>query len=98
MYNHQNGGCEIMKRSLYVGASFLLLIAVLAIGSAVLGRRSVVQAAGGGQAPRFEVDPMWPKPLPNHWVMGNALRLSAGAPDHVWMVHRRPALERMGAV
>ena len=21
-------------------------------------------------APNFEVDPLWPKPLPNHWVMG----------------------------
>ena len=32
-------------------------------------RKAVVEAAGV-QAPRFEVDPMWPKPLPNHWVIG----------------------------
>ena len=25
------------------------------------------------QAPRFEVDPLWPKPLPNHWVLGNVI-------------------------
>ena len=24
-------------------------------------------------APRFEVDPMWPKPLPNHWIYGNVI-------------------------
>ena len=22
-------------------------------------------------APVFEVDPLWPKPLPNHWVLGS---------------------------
>ncbi len=31
--------------------------------------------AGGGKAkghvaPKFEVDPFWPKPLPNNWFMG----------------------------
>ena len=53
-----------MKRSLYMGAAFLTLAAALGVGSLVLGKRAVVQAAGI-QAPRFEVDPMWPKPLPN---------------------------------
>ena len=28
--------------------------------------------SGGVQAPRFEVDPFWPKPLPNHWALGAA--------------------------
>ena len=26
---------------------------------------------GAVQAPMFEVDPLWPKPLPNHWVLGS---------------------------
>src|ERR1041385_4914210 len=39
-------------------------------------------------APRFEVDPMWPKPLPNHWVMGNVIGVGVDANDHVFIVHR----------
>ena len=27
-------------------------------------------------APRFEVDPLWPKPLPNHWVLGQVIGLT----------------------
>ncbi|MDP9113336.1 MAG: hypothetical protein M3O20_06600, partial [Acidobacteriota bacterium] len=41
----------------------------------------------------FEVDPMWPKPLPNHWVMGNTIGVSVDASDHVWIVHRAGSLE-----
>src|SRR5450759_794901 len=40
------------------------------------------------QAPRFEVDPMWPKPLPNHWVLGNVIGVGVDANDHVFIVHR----------
>src|ERR1043166_8352980 len=39
-------------------------------------------------APKFEVDPMWPKPLPNHWVMGNVIGVGVDANDHVFIVHR----------
>src|SRR5262249_4918565 len=46
-------------------------------------------------APLFEVDPLWPKPLPNHWVIGNAIGVSADGNDHIWIVHRAAALERM---
>ena len=46
------------------------------------GRRSTVQA------PKFEVDPMWPKPLPNNWLIGQAIGLAVDARDHVWIVHR----------
>ncbi|PYR56162.1 MAG: hypothetical protein DMF85_17460 [Acidobacteria bacterium] len=40
------------------------------------------------QAPRFEVDPLCPKPLPNHWVLGSTIGLSVDAQDHVWIIHR----------
>jgi DNA-binding beta-propeller fold protein YncE len=39
-------------------------------------------------APRFEVDPMWPKPLPNKWVLGNVIGVGVDARDHVFIVHR----------
>jgi DNA-binding beta-propeller fold protein YncE len=79
-----------MKRNLFIGAAFVSAIVVLGVGSSVLGRKAEASAV---QAPRFEVDPMWPKPLPNHWVMGNTIGVSVDASDHVWIIHRAGSLE-----
>ena len=84
-----------MKRKLYVGATFIALLVGLGVGSTVLDRRAKVHAAGGVQAPRFEVDPMWPKPLPNHWLMGNTIGVSVDSKDHIWIIHRQGSLEAM---
>jgi len=80
-----------MRRNLRTGAIFAGILAALGIGSTVLDR---VKAAGV-QAPRFEVDPMWPKPLPNHWVIGQTIGVSVDSNDHIWIIHRGAALERM---
>src|SRR5712691_6125200 len=81
-----------MKRKLYVGAIFLTLLGTLAIASVVLQKRAAVEAAGV-TAPIFEVDPLWPKPLPNHWIMGQTIGVSVDAADHVWIIHRQGSLE-----
>ena len=81
-----------MKRDVYIGAGFVALLAVLGAGYEMLEKRAVVQAAGV-QAPTFEVDPLWPKPLPNHWVIGSAIGVSADAQDHIWIIHRPGSLE-----
>ena len=79
-----------MKRELYVGASLVVVAAALGCASYCLNHRSVVQAAAV-QAPRFEVDPLWPKPLPNHWIMGQTIGVSVDAQDHIWIIHRAGA-------
>jgi DNA-binding beta-propeller fold protein YncE len=38
--------------------------------------------------PTFEVDPLWPKPLPNHWLLGSVTGVAVDARDHIWVVHR----------
>jgi DNA-binding beta-propeller fold protein YncE len=43
-------------------------------------------------APRFEVDPFWPKPLPNGWIIGSAVGVSVDSRDHVWITHRQGSL------
>ncbi len=45
------------------------------------------------QAPIFEVDPFWPRPLPNHWVTGSTIGLSVDAKDQVWTIHRPNTVE-----
>ena len=75
-----------MKRNYVIGAGYLLLLVVLGIGQASLDR---LAAEGSSvQAPRFEVDPMWPKPLPNHWLLGNVIGVGVDFQDHIWIVHR----------
>src|SRR5262249_12832523 len=81
-----------MKRNLYVGATFLIVLSTLVVASFVLQKRVAVEAAGE-MAPRFEVDPLWPKPLPNHWILGQTIGVSVDAQDHVWIIHRAGSLE-----
>src|ERR1051326_4927790 len=80
------------KRDVLVGAAFLLSLAALTLGQRILASRVVAEAAGV-QAPIFEVDPLWPKPLPNHWLLGNTIGVSADAQDHIWIIHRQTSLE-----
>ena len=80
-----------MSRNLRTGAIFVAVLAALGIGSTVLDHAR----AAAVQAPRFEVDPLWPKPLPNHWVIGNAIGVGVDSNDHIWIVHRQASLEAM---
>jgi len=81
-----------MKRNVCVGATFLTVVAGLGVGSAWLEKRAAIEAAAV-QAPRFEVDPLWPKPLPNKWILGQTIGVSVDARDHVWIIHRAGSLE-----
>jgi hypothetical protein len=81
-----------MKRNIYVGGAILALAAVLGIGSSQIEKRAVVNA-DSVMAPKFEVDPFWPKPLPNHWVIGQTIGVSVDSNDNVWIVHRPQTLE-----
>jgi len=81
-----------MKVNFRVGVAFCAALLILGITSVVLGKKTS-ERAGTVQAPRFEVDPMWPKPLPNHWVIGNTIGVSVDAQDHVWIIHRASSLE-----
>jgi DNA-binding beta-propeller fold protein YncE len=49
---------------------------------------SAQRAAGGNDTPAFQVEPFWPRPLPNHWILGSVTGVSVDAQDHVWLVHR----------
>jgi hypothetical protein len=45
-------------------------------------------AAQAPAAPVYQVDPFWPKPLPNRWGIGQAAGVAVDARDHVWVIHR----------
>jgi DNA-binding beta-propeller fold protein YncE len=68
-------------------------LTLLAACTADPGNQVTADAAPGtpGMAPRFEVDPFWPKPLPNHWILGSTIGVSVDSRDHVWIIHRGAA-------
>jgi len=72
------------KRNLIVGGTLVALIIALAIGQAAV-QASIDRQV---QAPMFEVDPFWPKPLPNHWILGSTIGVGVDSRDHVFIVHR----------
>ncbi|GJE45654.1 hypothetical protein [Methylobacterium soli] len=56
-----------------------------------LGIAVLVASLSGAAAEeplRFEVDPAWPKRLPNDWIMGQAAGVAVDAQDRVWVVQR----------
>jgi DNA-binding beta-propeller fold protein YncE len=79
------------SRNLYIGAGFAALLLGLAVAESALDKTAAAQAQGAVQAPRFEVDPLWPKPLPNHWVLGSTIGVWVDTDDHVWIIHRSSA-------
>ena len=37
--------------------------------------------------PQFKVDPFWPKPLPNNWILGQVAGVAVDAKQHIWIIH-----------
>jgi DNA-binding beta-propeller fold protein YncE len=72
-----------------VGGIFAGLLVLLGCTQALLDK----QASQGElvNAPAFEVDPLWPKPLPNHWLLGMTIGVWVDEQDHVWIIHRSSA-------
>ncbi|HEX6308702.1 MAG TPA: hypothetical protein VFZ69_10970 [Longimicrobiales bacterium] len=71
----------------------LILATVLVASIAALGAAQAALQSGAGanrvEAPIFEVDPLWPGPLPNNWLLGSAIGVGVDSRDHVFVIHRR---------
>jgi hypothetical protein len=94
-----------MRRNLLVGVAMVAAVLALGIvqactngavesaGSAAAtppaNGAAAIDAAAPGEVPLFEVDPFWPKPLPNHWILGSAIGVGVDSRDHVYVIHRR---------
>src|SRR5216110_2168902 len=68
--------------------SILLVLAVVWVGASALPVTARAQPSAAVRAPQFRVDPAWPKPLPNRWLMGQAAGVAVDAQDHVWVIQR----------
>ena len=72
------------RRTWLFGGIVIVLVGVVAVGRGVLASTKTDTV----DAPRFEVDPLWPKPLPNHWVLGSVIGVGVDSRDHVFIIHR----------
>jgi len=78
-------------RKMLTNGRFVLVLVVLTAAGVLVARELAGQSRNSVQAPYFEVDPLWPKPLPNHWVLGSTIGVSVDERDHVWIIHRGSA-------
>ena len=77
-----------LTRNSVIGVAGVALLAVLGIGQHLLEKEAIAQTNGKVMVPKFEVDPFWPKPMPNNWVFGQTIGLGIDEKDQVWIIHR----------
>ena len=82
-----DGRTQKMRRSLTIVA----LLCSIAIAAAMAPRAQSAQTAM--RVPTFEVDPKWPRPLPNNWIIGAVAGVAVDSRDHVWITHRPSTLQ-----
>jgi DNA-binding beta-propeller fold protein YncE len=75
------------RRNVLAGAALIAGIIGLGFGQAVVQQRAEAQRPMV-KAPVYEVDPLWPKPLPNGWLMGWTIGAWVDEQDNVWVIHR----------
>ncbi len=73
------------------------ILALLGLGLAAASGPTALAQRGGSApqkpappapaAPRFQVEALWPKPLPNHWILGSVTGVAVDAQDHIWVLH-----------
>jgi DNA-binding beta-propeller fold protein YncE len=69
-------------------ATSALVSATLAALVLMVAGSVTAQRPDAGPAPKFQVDPWWPKPLPNSWIVGQVSGVAVDRHDHIWIVHR----------
>ncbi len=75
---------------LHFGPIAVMLVAGLGSGQAK--PKDVSQGNQSSGVPVFEVDPAWPKPLPNNWLTGQPSAITVDIHDHIWTVQRPKSL------
>jgi DNA-binding beta-propeller fold protein YncE len=75
------------RNNLLYGGVMAASLVALAVGVA-LTRGTAAAEGAMVEVPMFEVDPLWPKPLPNEGLLGMVIGASVDAQDNLWVVHR----------
>jgi len=71
-----------------IDRTLFYLVAAVSLAPAMLG----LAPALAEDAPKFQVEPFWPKPLPKNWILGQVAGIAVANDDHIWVVHRPATL------
>ena len=87
-------------RILYVVAILSAFVITVGCAPGAPEGTGTPEGAGTGEAamegdgpPGYEVDPSWPKPLPNNWLLGQVAGVAVDSQDRVWIAQRPGTLE-----
>jgi DNA-binding beta-propeller fold protein YncE len=67
-----------------------LMAAVAAAALALTAAQVAAQTSPN--APQYAVEPFWPKPLPDNWILGQVAGIAVDSEDNVWIIHRPSTL------
>ncbi len=76
-----------------MGIRSAAIVLALRLSLALLVPGAPLHGQSNRRVPTFRVDPSWPKPLPNHWILGAVAGVAVDRHDHVWIVHRPSTLQ-----
>src|SRR5262250_59931 len=75
-----------LKQSARVAA---VVLAIACAAGLIVNTVAKAQSRGqSGAAPIYKVDPFWPKPLPNKWIMQGVPTMVTDKDDHIWVLNR----------
>jgi len=79
----------------YACTALFLAFALSAVGARGFQPSGAARLKGSPSMnpPTYQVDPAWPKQLPNHWLVGAVVGVAVDAKDHVWITHRPSTLQ-----
>jgi len=79
----------------YACTALFLAFALSALGARGFQPSGAARLKGSPSMnpPTYQVDPAWPKQLPNHWLVGAVVGVAVDAKDHVWITHRPSTLQ-----
>ncbi|MBL4821122.1 MAG: hypothetical protein JKY98_09075, partial [Gammaproteobacteria bacterium] len=70
----------------------LIIITAATLTGCAQTMRNMPADASGSQVPdgvaQFAVDPFWPKPLPNDWIIGQVAGNAVDSDNNIWIIHR----------
>jgi Tfp pilus assembly protein PilX len=79
--NWNHGGKMKPKMGFLKTVSLCLGLVVLSV--------ALCRAQAQSSTLKYEVDPTWPKPLPENWVTGQVSGVCVDGQDHVFIVNRK---------
>ncbi len=74
-----------MKRTHWLKAA---AVATAAVVITLFGCAQQPTQMGSGAVPRYQVDALWMKPMPDNWIFGQVSSVAVDDRDHVYVLHR----------